>query len=250
MTAPLPQGCAPRRAMVLAAGRGTRMRPVSEAIPKPLVAVAGRALVDRALDRLEEAGVEDAVVNLHHLGAQIERHLGQRRSPRVAFSREEILLETGGGVAKALPLLGPEPFYVVNADVIWLDGPGGALGRLARRWDDAVMDALLLVHPTVDAYGYRGVGDFDVDPWGRLRRRRESHVAPYLFAGVQILHPRLFAGAPAGAFSLNLLYDRAVERDRLYGVAHDGEWFHVGDADGRAEAEAFLSVRYAGRERR
>jgi MurNAc alpha-1-phosphate uridylyltransferase len=236
--------------MVLAAGLGLRLRPVTETLPKPLIAVGGRALLDRALDRLGEAGVEKAVVNLHHLGSLIERHLARRPTPAIEFSREAELLETGGGVAKALPLLGDGPFWVANGDVLWLDGPGPALGRLAAAWDDARMDGLLLLHETVNAYGYRGRGDFLADPLGQLVRRPECEVAPYLFTGVQILHARLFAGAPAGPFSLNRVYDRAIEVGRLYGVVHDGEWFHVGTPDGLAEAEAYLSQRYAARELR
>jgi MurNAc alpha-1-phosphate uridylyltransferase len=250
MTAAAGKGTRPRTAMLLAAGRGTRLAPATDSIPKPLVEVVGRTLIDRALDRLHEAGVAKAVVNLHHLGDAVERHLARRRAPDIAFSREDALLETGGGILKALPLLGPAPFYAANADVIWLNGPTDALHRLADRWDDSDMDALLLLHATVDAYGYRGVGDFTADSWGKLRRRAECEVVPYLFTGVQILHPRLFADAPAGAFSLNILYDHALARQRLYGVVHDGEWFHVGDADGLAQAESFLRVRYAGKMRR
>jgi MurNAc alpha-1-phosphate uridylyltransferase len=236
--------------MVLAAGLGLRMRPITETLPKPLIEVGGRTLLDRALDRLEEAGVDKVTVNLHHLGSLIEAHLAPRSKPAIEFSHEAELLETGGGVAKALPRLGDGPFWVANADVLWLDGPQPALERLAEAWDDARMDGLLLLHATVDAYGYRGRGDFLADPLGRLVRRPECEVAPFLFTGVQILHPRLFADAPAGPFSLNRLYDQAIEAGRLYGVVHDGEWFHVGTPDGLAEAETYLSLRYATRERR
>ena len=247
---PMKDRNAPKTAMVLAAGLGLRMRPVTETLPKPLVEVGGRTLLDRILDRLGDAGVDKVVVNLHHLGSLIETHLAPRLKPAIEFSPEAELLETGGGVAKALPLLGDGPFWVANGDVLWLDGPGSALGRLAAAWDDARMDGLLLLHETVNAYGYQGRGDFLADPLGRLVRRPECQVTPFLFTGVQILHPRLFATAPAGPFSLNRLYDRAIAAGRLYGVIHDGEWFHVGTPEALAEAEAYLSVRYAGRTRR
>jgi len=246
-SAPAP---APRRAMVLAAGLGLRMRAARADLPKPLVPVRGRALIDHALDRLAEAGVAEAAVNLHHMGEKIRDALAGRAAPRLTFLAEPTLLETGGGVANALPGLGPDPFYVVNSDALWLNGPSDALHRLARAWDDGRMDALLLLSPVWAAIAYDGRGDFFMDQEGVLRRRREWEVAPFLFAGVQILHPRLFDGAPAGAFSLNRLYDRAIEAGRLYGIAHDGRWFHVGTPDGLALAEAALAdaAREAGRE--
>lgn len=228
----------PKRAMVLAAGLGLRMRPLTETTPKPLIEVAGRTMLDHALDRLAEAGVEVAVVNTHWLPEQIEKHLEGRTSPAIVISREDELLETGGGIARALPQLGEEAFYAVNADIVWRDGAIPALARLAAAWNDAEMDALLLVQATVRATGYSGDGDFMMDPLGRLARRPERVVAPFVFAGVQILHPRLFEGAPAGAFSLNRLYDRAMEAGRLYGIAHDGEWYHVGTPEAVAEAAA------------
>ena len=230
----------PKRAMVLAAGRGLRMRPITETLAKTLVAPDGRSLLDRILDRLEAAGVEQVVVNLHHLGEQIERHLEQRGTPEVAFSREDSLLETGGGVRKALPLLGDEAFYVINGDTLWLDGLEPALSRLAATWDQAAMDALLLLHPTAYAMTYEGAGDFFLSPEGRVRRRGEREVAPFVFAGVQILHPRLFEGAPEGAFSLNRLYDAAAEAERLRGLRHDGEWFEVGTPKALRVAEEAL----------
>lgn len=239
-----------RRAMVLAAGRGKRLRPLTETTPKPLIPVSGRALIERAVDRLAEAGVERVTVNLHHLGEQIEALLKGRSAPTIRFSPEDALLDTGGGVKKALETLGDGPFFVVNADILWLNGTEDTLHRLAAAWDDGTMDGLLLVHSTVDAHGYAGRGDFRVDPVGLLARRPESEVSPYLFTGVQILHPRLFDHTPDGAFSLNLLYDRAIEDGRLYGLVHDGEWFHVGTPEGLAEAEAYMGVRYAGKERR
>ena len=218
----------PTRAMVLAAGLGKRMRPLTDTTPKPLLAVAGRTLLDRALDRIAEAQVERAVVNVHYLGGQIEAHVKGRKAPPIAISREDVLLETGGGVTKALPLLGDAPFFVVNADILWLDGATPALQRLAQAWDDDRMDALLLMQSTATARGYEGRGDYFLDAQGRLKRRRGSEVAPYVFAALQILHPRLFKDAPSGAFSLNVLYDKAQESGRLWGIVHDGLWFHVG----------------------
>jgi len=231
----------PRRAMVLAAGLGQRMRPLTERLPKPLIAVKERPLIDRVLDRLAEAGVEEAVVNLHHLGPTLRAHLEGRETPRVSFSEEKQLLETGGGVAKALPMLGEAPFYVVNGDVLWLDGTESALERLAGHWDDARMDALLLVHPTVAAHGYRGDGDFRMEQDGRLTPRLERELAPFVFTGIQILSPRLFAGCDVEPFALTRLYRQAAWHGRLYGMRHQGEWFHVGTPDDLAGTEAELA---------
>ena len=228
----------PDRAMVLAAGLGLRMRPLTETTPKPLIEVAGRTMLDRALDRLAAAGVATAVVNTHWLPEKIEAHLAARRAPGIVISREDELLETGGGIARALPHLGDEAFFAVNADIVWRDGSIPALERIARAWRDGEMDALLLLQSAVRATGYAGDGDFTMDPLGRLARRPERQIAPFVFTGVQLVHPRLFAGAPAGAFSMNRLYDRAIEAGRLYGLAHDGEWYHVGTPDAIAEAEA------------
>lgn len=230
----------PKRAMVLAAGRGERMRPLTNETPKPLIEVRGRSMIDRVLDRLEAAGVAEAVVNLHHLGDMIQAHLAGRERPSIEFSAETDLLDTGGGVTKALPLLGTEPFFVLNGDMVWLDGGTPALERLAAAWDESVMDALLLLQPTSSAHGYEGNGDFFMTPEGRLRRRREREVAPYLFAGIQIFHRRLFQNLPEGSFSLNLLYDRAIESERLWGLRHDGEWFHVGTPEALGEVEDAL----------
>ena len=229
----------PRCAMVLAAGLGLRLRPLTETRPKPLIEVTGRALLDHTLDRLAAAGVRHVVANLHYKGEMIRRHLAARREPEVSFSDEsEALLETGGGVARALEKLGAEPFLVVNGDVLWQDGVQNTLSLLARRWDEGAMDALLLVQPTVGAIGYEGRGDYFMDPLGGLRRRREGEVTPFLFAGIQILHPRLFDGGPQGSFSLNLLYDRAEQAGRLYGHRHEGLWAHIGAPHSVAEAEA------------
>ncbi len=231
---------APRVAMVLAAGLGKRMRPYTETLPKPLVRVAGRALIDRVLDRFEAIGVERVAVNVHHHRAKMEAHLAARIGPPIVLSPESELLETGGGVANALPLLGADPFYVANADNLWLDGRTPALLRLASAWDDSKMDALLLLNSGATAFGYDGLGDFFLDPLGRMRRRRGGEVAPFVYAGVNILHPRLVRDIPSPAFSLNLLWDRAQGEGRLWGIVHDGQWFHVGTPDGLAVAEAEL----------
>lgn len=229
---------APTHAMVLAAGLGLRMRPITETLPKPLVAVAGRTMLDRALDHLAAARVGQLVVNTHWLADKVAAHLAGR--PGITLSHEEVLLETGGGVAKALPHLGAAPFYVVNSDIIWTDGAIPALKRLADAWDDGRMDGLLLLSRTATAMGYEGAGDFFLDPQGVPRRRAAREVAPLLFSGVQILSPRLFKGAPEGKFSLNLLYDRALEDGRLFGIVHDGRWFHVGTPQALPEVEAAL----------
>lgn len=230
----------PHRAMVLAAGLGLRMRPITEHTPKPLVEVAGRTMLDRAMDHLTAAGVSRMVVNTHWLGDRIASHLSGR--PGITLSHEDTLLETGGGVAHALPHLGTEPFYVVNSDIIWTDGASPALLRLADAWDDSRMDALLLLAPTATAMGYDGQGDFFLDPTGLPRRRQEPEVAPLLFSGVQILSPRLFDGAPGGKFSLNVLYDRALAAGRLAAIVHDGRWYHVGTPDSLPEVEAAIEA--------
>ncbi|MEO5375592.1 MAG: nucleotidyltransferase family protein [Alphaproteobacteria bacterium] len=234
---------APRRGMVLAAGLGVRLRPITDRMPKPMVPVAGRSLVDRALDRFAEAGVDTCVVNLHHKADMLRHHLEARTGgPALVFSDEtEVLLETGGGVRKALPLLGREPFFVANADVLWVNGAEPAMRRLAAAWDGERMDSLLLLMACAGACGYDGAGDFFMDDAGLLRRRGEHDSAPFLFAGVQIIHPRLFEDSPEGKFSLNLLFDRAIARGRLHGLAHDGAWYHIGTPEGLALAERRLS---------
>jgi MurNAc alpha-1-phosphate uridylyltransferase len=233
----------PTHAMVLAAGLGLRLRPLTETTPKPLVPVAGRTLLDRALDKLAAAGVTDAAVNIHYLAHMIEAHLAGRTTPRIALSRETgELLETGGGVRKALPLLGADPFFVVNADIAWEDGPVPALRRLAEAWDDAAMDALLLLHPVGTATGYDGVGDYAIGPDGRLRHRGDASTAPYVFTGIQMLHPRLFDDAPSGPFSLARLYNRAEAAGRLFGIVHDGDWHHIGTLAGLEVAERRLAA--------
>jgi len=231
----------PNSAMVLAAGLGLRMRPLTDSRPKPLIEVAGRPLIDWALARIADANVGHAVVNLHYLGAQIEAHLKNRAAPAITFSAEDPVLETGGGIEHALELLGPEPFFACNSDGLWLDGPENALTRLAQLWDDGDMDGILLLHDPARAMGYDGHGDFTIAINGKLTRRTDDPQGKaYVFTGVQLLHPRLFTGAPGGAYSLNLLYDRALATGRLYGLVHDGEWFHVGTPKSRDDTEAWL----------
>ena len=234
------------RAMVLAAGLGIRMRPLTDDKPKPLVTLAGRTLLDRALDRLVAAGVSRIVVNSHYRAGMIAAHLDGRKD--IVLSPEAVLLETGGGVKAALAHLGDDRFFVVNSDAVWRDGPIPALERLAAHWADASMDALLLLVPTPVAPGAAigGCGDYHLEPDGRARRRVESETAPFLFGGIQILHPRLFEAAPDGPFSLNLLYDRAEAAGRLHGMRHDGEWFHVGTPEELAATEAVLGADRAG----
>jgi len=228
-------------AMVLAAGFGTRMRPITDHTPKPLVPLAGRALIDHVIDRLVAARVKRVVVNTHYKAEMIAAHLHGRHDIAITLSHEPALLETGGGVKKALPHLG-EAFFVLNADVFWLNAKVPALARLARVWDEAAdrLDALLLMQRTVTAVGYEGLGDFIVDPLGHVRRRVEREVAPHLFAGIEILSRRAFDGAPDGPFSLNWAWSRAIAAGRLEALIHDGEWFHVGTPQGLGLAEERL----------
>jgi MurNAc alpha-1-phosphate uridylyltransferase len=206
-----------------------------------LIEVAGKALIDHMLDRLVEAGVETAVVNVHYFAEQIERHLAARTAPRIVISDERgALLDTGGGVVKALPLLGEAPFFHCNADTIWIDGVAPNLTRLADTFDPGAMDALLLLASTSGSIGYSGRGDFTMAANGLLTRRIERGVAPFVYAGAAILAPALFAGAPQGAFSLNRLFDRAIGYGRLYGLRLDGVWMHVGTPDAIAQAEAAI----------
>jgi N-acetyl-alpha-D-muramate 1-phosphate uridylyltransferase len=227
--------------MVLAAGLGTRMRPFNGQAPKPLVQVGGKALIDHVLDRLADTGVTCAVVNVHHLADQIERHLQARQRPRIVISDERHeLLGTGGGVVKALPQLGEAPFFHVNSDTIWIDGVQPNLGCLAAAFEPDCMDALLLLAPTATSIGYAGRGDFAMAPDGRLVRRGERDVVPFVYAGAAILAPALFRGAPAGAFPLTAVFDRAAEAGRLFGLRLEGVWMHVGTPEAVAAAEAAI----------
>jgi MurNAc alpha-1-phosphate uridylyltransferase len=234
----------PKTAIVLAAGLGTRMRPYNGHIPKPMVTVGGKSLIDYGLDRLAEAGVERAVVNVHHLANVVERHLAARQRPRIVISDERAgLLGTGGGIAKALPEIGDAPFFLVNSDTLWLDGVKPNFARLADAFDVAAMDALLLLAPSADSIGYAGRGDYAMQPDGRLRRRAEQEVVPFVYAGAAILSPALFADAPTGAFALTRLFDRAGANGRLFGLRLEGIWMHVGTPEAVAAAEAALARR-------
>ena len=233
----------PTKAMVLAAGLGARMRPLTDRMPKPLVAVAGRALIDHVLDRLADAGVERAVVNVHYLADALERHLAARKKPEITISDERgLLLGTGGAVVKALPELGDAPFFHINSDTIWIDGVKPNLARLAEAFDPAGMDAALLLAPTAGSIGYAGRGDFAFAADGRLRRRTVREVAPFVFAGAAILAPALFKDAPKGEFPLTDLFDRAAEQGRLFGLRLEGLWMHVGTPDAIALAENAIRV--------
>ncbi len=230
----------PKTAMVLAAGLGTRMRPITDTLPKPLLEIGGRTLLDHAIDRLALVGVERIVVNVHYKADQVVARLAGRRQPRIEISHEEQLLETGGGVRRALPLLG-EWFFVVNADILWLDGKDYAPSRLAAACDPDRMDAVLLFQRTTAAVGYEGSGDYFLDPLGVPRRRGEREIAPFLFAGIQLLHRRLFDGVTEQRFSLNRLYDSADAAGRLHAIVHDAEWYHVGTPEGLAATRARLT---------
>ena len=230
----------PTHGMVLAAGLGTRMRPLTEAVPKPLLALRGRSLLDHALDRLADSGVREVVVNAHHLAPQIVAACEARSEPHCQVVVEPELLETGGGIRNALPLLGPAPFAVVNGDAYWLDGPVPALRRLAAAFDEERMDGLLLMVRSATVEGEVGLGDFLLDPLGRLRRPKEREIAPYIYAGVQILHPRLLDGTEPGRFGLMGSWMRAIEAGRLYGLVHDGAWFHLSTPPDLQRAEEIL----------
>lgn len=225
-------------AMVLAAGFGKRMLPLTQHIPKPMVKVDGVALIDRVLDRLAQAGAKRAVVNVHYCGGALIEHLKDRTSPRIEISDErDALLDTGGGVVRALPMLGDRPFFLVNSDSIWIEGTSPNLVRLAGAYDERRMDALLLLAPTASAVGYSGAGDFSMSPEGLLAKRAEREVAPFVYAGAAILHPQLFDGAPQGAFSLLRSFEKAEAAGRLFGLRLDGTWMHVGTPDAIREAE-------------
>jgi MurNAc alpha-1-phosphate uridylyltransferase len=233
----------PETAMVLAAGQGRRMRPLSSVTPKPLVEVSGAALIDHCLDGLVAAGVEKAVVNVHYMADLIEAHLAGRTAPKIVISDErDALLETGGGVKRALPLLGQGAFLVRNSDSFWLEGARPNLHWLAAGWQDESMDLLLLLASTVRAIGYAGRGDFLLDKEGRLSRRPERLVAPFVYAGAAIVHPRLFVDTPEGSFSLNLLFDRAIAAGRAYGVRLDGLWINVENPASIAAADAAIAA--------
>lgn len=231
----------PDNAMVLAAGLGKRMRPLTDVTPKPLIAIAGRSLLDRGLDMLVGAGVAKAVVNAHWLGDQVIAHAPTRRDIAIAVSDErERLLDSAGGVVKALPLLGAEPFYLVNADTFWIDRDKPALRTMAEKWDDAAMDMLLLLARPEDATGHTGGADFRLDADGRIARAAGA-AEGYIYAGAGIVHPRIFAGATAEPHSLNLYFDRLIVNGRLFGHVLEGSWITVGTPDAIAPAEAAVA---------
>jgi MurNAc alpha-1-phosphate uridylyltransferase len=232
-----------KTAMVLAAGQGARMRPLTDKIPKPMVKLAGRPLIDHVLDRLMAAHVETAVVNVHYLADQIEAHLRSRASKRpniVVSDERDLLLDTGGGAKKALPLLGDGPFFIYNSDSVWSEGVTPALEAMLRQWDPQRMDCLLLLAPLASSLGYSGKGDFSMTPDGRLARRGERQVVPFTFAGVSLCDRRLFETAPDGRFSLNLLWDRSLQAGRLFGIRLEGRWMHVGTPEALNEAEIWF----------
>lgn len=229
-------------AMILAAGLGKRMRPLTASQPKPLVRVGGKSLIDHALDKLGSAGVARAVVNAHYMADALEGHLKVRKTaPQVSLSDErDLLLETGGGMVKAAPLL-PDPFFCLNSDNVWLDGPTDVFAELSQGWDPDRMDALLLMVPHTRALNYRGEGDFHLDPAGRVSRRRPGRVAPFIYTGIQLVSHRLLRDAPEGPFSTNLLWSRAIEEGRLYGISHMGLWFEVGEPSAIRPTEEWMT---------
>lgn len=231
------------RAMIMGAGLGTRMRPLTDDRPKPMVTVAGRTLIDHAIDRLIAAGVTRVVVNLHYKAAMLQAHLSKRRDVEIVYSDEtERLLDTGGGVVKAMPHFGGEPFFVVNSDSIWVEGGAPPLSAMQKLWDAGRMDALLLLAEMETAMGYEGSGDFVLEADGKVARAKGRIEQPYAYPGVQIVHPRLFDGAPAGAFSTNVIWDRAIAAGRLTGCVLDGVWIHVGTPEARGDAEEYLAA--------
>lgn len=237
------KGSVPDVAMVMAAGLGKRMRPLTATRPKPLVEVAGKALIDHSLDRLRSAGVRKVVVNVHYLADALEAHLKRYASDldvTVSDERKQ-LLETGGGMIKARAHLGDAPFLTINSDNLWVDGPIDAINLLAERWEDERMDGLLLLVPQARAHGHGGRGDFHMDAVGRLKRRKTGRVAPFVYTGVQLVSPRLLEDAPEGAFSTNVLWDQAIAKGRLYGVVHQGLWFDVGTPQAIPLTETILA---------
>ena len=228
-------------AMVMAAGLGKRMRPLTSTRPKPMVKVAGKPLIDHALDRLASAGIANAVINVHYLPDSLEAHVLARLAPHCVISDErELLLETGGGMVKAQPLL-PDPFFCLNSDNLWLDGPQDCFHQLSELWDPEPMDALLLMVPHDGACNYRGSGDFYLDPLGRISRRRAERVAPFIYTGIQLVSHRLLRDPPAGPFSTNVLWDRAIAEGRLYGTTFTGQWYEVGDPAAVAATETAVT---------
>lgn len=233
----------PNTAMVMAAGLGKRMRPLTATRPKPLVEVAGRTLLDHSLDRIRAAGIGKVVVNVHYMADALEAHLRSKVTGlgiKVSDERA-LLLETGGGLVHALPLIDDDPFFCVNSDNFWVDGPVDSFQLLAERWDDEQMDALLLVVPLARAHCHRGTGDFHLDGWGKLSRRKPEKPAPFVYTGIQLIAKRLLRDAPSGAFSTNIFWDRAIAEGRCFGVTHQGMWFDVGTPEAIPVVETMLA---------
>ncbi len=228
----------PHAAFVLAAGLGKRMRHLTHDIPKPMVLLNGIPLIDRVLDRIADAGIPRAIVNVHYMADALESHLSRRTRPHITISNERgLLLETGGGVIKAWPHLFASPFLIHNSDSVWIEAATQNLAALCAAWNPDKMDSLMLLAPLADSMGYDGDGDFDMAPSGQLSRRQPGTTTPYVFAGVSIAHPRMFDGAPQGAFSLNKVWDQSIARGRIYGVRLDGIWMHVGTPEAVTQAE-------------
>jgi MurNAc alpha-1-phosphate uridylyltransferase len=235
----------PTRGMVMAAGLGVRMRPLTNDRPKPLIEVGGKTLLDHAIDRFKAAGVKFVVVNVHYKGEMIIAHLKRRTDIEIHIQDErDKLLDTGGALKRALPLFKGEPFFTYNSDSIWLESLGSNLLRMAQRWDDAEMDCLMLMAATFSSIGFEGRGDFNMDSNGRLSRRQPQRVTPFAWPGVQIIHPRLVDKGPSGVFSTNVLWDIAIEQGRLFGIRLDGKWMHVGTPEAKLEADHYLSERH------
>ena len=232
----------PETAMIMAAGLGKRMRPLTATKPKPLIEVSGKALLDHVLEKLGTAGVRKVVVTVHYLADALESHLASRaHGLEVVISDERsLLMETGGGLVKAAPLIDCDPFLALNCDNLWIDGPADTIKLLSSQWDDSRMDALLLLVPQARALNHRGMGDFHMDRAGRIRRRERSHVAPFVFTGIQMVSKRLLRDAPDGPFSTNILWDRAIEEGRAFGAVHQGLWFDVGTPQSIPMTEAAL----------
>ena len=230
------------RAMIMAAGFGTRMRPLTNKIPKPLVKVQGRALIDHVMDRLVEAGVKTIVVNIHYMGDQIKAHVEKRKDVEIVISDEtETILDSGGGIFKALPHFKGEPFFHANADTVWVEGASHALERLKAAWDPYHMDALMLLAPTVSTVCYDGRGDFMMDAEGRLSRVPEGRISPFVWMSMEIVHPCLFDGMQSGKFSINPLWDKAIARGRLFGQRLDGVWMHIDRPEAIRQSEEYLA---------
>lgn len=236
--ATIPHKAMPQKAMVFAAGLGTRMRPLTDTLPKPLIKVGGKPMLDHMLDRFADVGVREAIVNVHYRADQVEAHLAGRQHPHIIISDErDTLLDQAGGIRKALPLLGSEPFFICNTDAFWLEGPRSNIEALVARWNPAIMDILLLVAATTSSVGVDWPGDFLMHADGRLQKRAEREVAPFVYTGVGILKPALFKDAPAGPLRLAPYFFEAAARGKLFGQRLDGQWLHVGTPEAVAQAE-------------